>query len=441
MDLFELKTEKNVTTSNYPLAHRMRPKSLDDFIGQDHIVGKGSLLVRLIKSDRIGSIIFYGSPGIGKTTLSLIISRMTNSRFVKINAVTSNVQEVRNILDIAKKNYRLSGQRTILFVDEIHRFNKSQQDILLPEIERNNIGFIGTTTHNPSMALTSPLVSRSHIFQFKPLSDADIIKVLKRTLSDKENGLGEFNTIFDERIFNLIAQKADGDVRKSLNMLEILVLTAETNERGIKEINLENVQNSLNTKFIHYDKNGDEHYDTISAFIKSMRGSDPDAVMYWLAKMIEAGEDPRFIMRRIIICASEDVGNADPNALSVAVSAMHALEFIGMPEAKLCIAQAALYVTTAPKSNSVTKAIIEAQKFVRNNRLKSVPNHLKDTHYSGSKRLNAGEGYLYPHDYDGHFVPQKYWEGSEKFYSPTELGYEKNISERLKEWNLTKNKN
>jgi len=441
MDLFDLKTEKKEISTNYPLAFRMRPKTLDDFIGQDHIIGKGSLLVRLIKSDRIGSIIFYGSPGIGKTTLSLIISRMTNSMFVKINAVTSNVQEVRTILDTAKKNYRLTRQRTILFVDEIHRFNKAQQDILLPDIEKNNIGFIGTTTHNPSMALTSPLVSRSHIFQFEPLSDEGIIKLLKRALASKESGFGNLNIKFDEQIFRLIAQNADGDVRKSLNMLDVLVLTAEKNQNGITEINLENVRNSLNTKFIHYDQNGDEHYDTISAFIKSMRGSDPDAVMFWLAKMIEAGEDPRFIMRRIIICASEDVGNADPNALSVAVSAMNALEFIGMPEAKLCIAQAALYVTTAPKSNAVTKAITGAQRWLKNNRLQKVPRHLRDSHYSGAKRINSGEGYLYPHNYEGHFVSQKYWEGTETFYSPTELGYEKKISERLKKWNLTKNKN
>ncbi|MCD6459201.1 replication-associated recombination protein A [bacterium] len=440
MDLFDLKTEKKEIASNYPLAFRMRPKTLENFIGQNNIVGKGSLLVRLIKSDRIGSIIFYGSPGIGKTTLSLIISQMTNSRFVKINAVTSNVQEVRTILDTSKKSYKLTGQRTILFVDEIHRFNKAQQDILLPDIEKNNIGFIGTTTHNPSMALTSPLVSRSHIFQFEPLSDEDIVKLLKRAVTDPKNGFGNLNLKIDEQVLRLISQKSDGDARKSLNMLEVIVLTAD-NTDGIIEIDLPSVQDSLNTKFIHYDKNGDEHYDTISAFIKSMRGSDPDATVYWLSKMIEAGEDPRFIVRRIIIFASEDVGNADPNALSVAVSAMKALEFIGMPEAKLCIAQAALYAACAPKSNSVTKAISNARRWAKNNRTQKVPIHLRDAYSAGAKRLNSGKGYLYPHDYEDHFVDQKYWHGNEKFYSPTELGYEKIIFERLKKWNLMRNKN
>ncbi|MDX9702471.1 MAG: replication-associated recombination protein A [Candidatus Auribacterota bacterium] len=438
MDLFEYTAIKNEDKAEFhPLAFRMRPQTLDEYAGQQHILGEGKLLRRLLKTDRIGSLIFYGPPGTGKTTLALLISKTTGSRFVSVNAVTSNVQELRAIIDSAKKTFLLNRQRTILFVDEIHRFNKSQQDVLLPHIEENTVGFIATTTQNPCLALTSPLVSRSHVFQFEMLTHEDIVSLLKRAIGDDRRGLGSIPVRVGEDVLDEIARNSDGDARKALNMLEVIVLTAPHDVSENHNITLEEVKETIQHKFVRYDE--DDHYDTISAFIKSMRGSDPDAALYWLAKMLEAGEDPRFIARRIVICAAEDVGTADPQALTVAVSAFNALEFVGMPESKFFLAEATVYIATAPKSNAVTVAINEAQAAVRNKRLERVPDHLRDAHYKGASKLGAGDGYQYPHDFPGHFVAQKYREGVQKFYSPTRHGYEQIIQDRIAEWNRIRN--
>jgi len=442
MDLFDnLNVQICNNIKQMPLASRMRPESLEEFIGQQHILCEGKLLTRLIKSDRIGSIILFGPPGTGKTTLAHIISKSTKSFFQKVNAVTSNVSELRQIVDLAKKKYKFNNQRTILFVDEIHRFNKSQQDILLPEIEDNNIGFIGATTLNPCFALTSPLISRSNVFQLEPLSDNEIVLILKNALKNEIKGLGSEKVIVDDKDLLNFAVICDGDVRKALNSLEIAVNTAITNKNGYKVLLFDNLQESVQKKFINYDRDGDAHYDTISAFIKSMRGSDPDAAVYWLAKMLEAGEDPRFIARRIIICASEDVGNADPHAINVAVSALQALEFAGMPEARIPLAQAAIYIATAPKSNAVITAIDKAISVVRNERTEEIPLHLRDSHYSGAQKLSAGKGYLYPHDFPGHYVKQEYRPGKEIFYNPSDQGYEEIIQKRLEVWKQSIEKN
>jgi len=422
-----------------PLASRMRPRKLDELIGQECIVGPEKLLNRLIQADRIGSIILYGPPGTGKTSLANIISESTGSKFKNINAVTSNVAELRKVIDTAKKNYRLTKVRTILFVDEIHRFNKAQQDVLLPDIEQNNIGFIGATTHNPCIALTTPLVSRSNIFQLQLLSVEAITKVLKIALSDKDKGYGQKTIFISDDVLKQLAIFSDGDARKALNTLELAVLTTDVDENGCVTIKKKDVEESIQKKFANYDK--DDHFDVTSAFIKSMRGSDPDAAVYWMMRMIESGEDPRFIARRVIIFASEDIGNADPNAINVAVSALQALEFIGMPEAKFALTQAVIYVATAPKSNSVTIAMNEAESYLKKNRVEKVPDHLKDTHYQGAERLGAGKGYRYPHDYPDHFVKQQYRGGTQLFYFPSDQGYEKEISKRLTKWRSVTQKN
>lgn len=437
MDLFEniaddrpISMEKNDETF-LPLAARMRPSRLEDFVGQKHILSEGKLLWRLIKSDRIGAMIFYGPAGTGKTTLANIISKTTGSRFVRVNAVTSNVAELRQVVESAKKNFSLTRQRTILFVDEIHHFNRSQQDILLPDIENNAVGFIGATTHNPSFALTAPLVSRSRVFQFEMLSADELVVIIKRVIL---NGFQEKKVQIEDDVLNQLALLSDGDARKALNVLDIAVLSGVADEKGVITITQKDVEESTQKKFLSYDRDGDGHYDTVSAFIKSMRGSDPDAAVYWLAKMLDAGEDPRFIARRIVICASEDVGNADPMAIMVAISAFHALEFIGLPEARLALTQAVLYIATAPKSNSTTKAIDSALAALREKPVERVPDHLRDAHYYGARRFGAGIGYLYPHDYPGHFVRQEYRIGKERFYIPSDQGVEKEISERLARW-------
>ncbi|MDD4957363.1 MAG: replication-associated recombination protein A [Candidatus Omnitrophica bacterium] len=427
MDLFQ---NENEGYQEAPLAARMCPVKLEDFAGQEHIVGPGRLLNRAIEADRLSSVIFYGPPGVGKTALAMVISKKTGSDFIRRNAVSSNVTDVRKIIDIAKKKRSLTGKRTILLLDEIHRFNKAQQDILLPEVEEGHLVLIGTTTENPFFSVNPALVSRSQIFEFKPLKKEDIKWLLKRSLDDGEKGLGDREIDADEDALDLLARLSDGDARKALSALEIAALTTRPGTDGRVRITSEVAQESIQKKAVVYDRAGDAHYDTISAFIKSLRGSDPDAALYWLAKMITAGEDIRFIARRLIICASEDVGNADPRALQVAVAAMQAADMTGYPEARIPLAQATVYIACAPKSNASYLGIDAAMKDVENERTQEVPDHLKDAHYKGAARLGRGEGYKYAHAYDGHYVEQEYMRTARKYYIPTDMGYEK----KIKEW-------
>jgi len=427
MDLFE--KSKKEEFKDLPLAVRMRPAALDEFIGQQHIIGEGKLLKRSIDSDKITSLILYGPPGTGKTTLAHVISNITKSHFEQLNAVTSNVAEIREQIARAKQRRSSDGKRTILFIDEIHRFNKAQQDVLMPDIEDGNPILIGATVHNPFFAIVSPLISRSQIFELKSLSADDIKKILENALADKEKGLGRLKINMDTKALEHIAKVCDGDARKALNALEVGALTTGP-KNGIIEFTLDVAQESIQKKAVLYDKDEDAHYDTISAFIKSMRGSDPDAALYWLAKMLYAGEDPRFIARRIVICAAEDVGNADPQAIVVANAAFQVSEFVGMPEARIPLAQATVYVACAPKSNAAYLGIEEALKDVEEGRTYEVPTHLKDASYQGAKILGHGENYKYAHDYDKHYVRQEYVAGGKKYYIPTEIGYEK----RIKEW-------
>lgn len=432
MDLFDLVNEKN--KKNYqPLAERMRPKTLDEFVGQEEIVGKGKLLYRAIETDNISSAIFYGPPGTGKTTLAKIIANTTKSEFKQINAVTSGVAEIRKAIDEATENLKLYGKKTIVFIDEIHRFNKLQQDALLPFVENGTIVLIGATTENPYFEVNRALISRSMIFQLKDIEADDIKKVLIRALTD-ERGFKGSKIIIDEEVLDYFAQNSGGDIRKALNSLEMAVLTSDKENDAIK-ITMDDARECMQRKVLPYDKNGDNHYDTISAFIKSMRGSDPDAAVFYLAKMLEAGEDPSFVARRIVICASEDVGNADPMALVVASSAAKAVEMIGMPESRIILSQAAIYVACAPKSNASYLAIEKASEDARNTQDAKVPSHLKDAHYKGAKDLGNGIGYKYPHDYKGNFVVQQYLPDSlknKKYYLPKGIGYESKIIERLK---------
>ena len=433
--LFPKSIKDNITK---PLAIRLRPRNLEEIEGQEHILGKGKLLRRAIESDRLTSVIFYGPPGTGKTALGYCIANITKAHFERINAVTSGVQELRNIVESAKKRLEISGRRTILFIDEIHRFNKAQQDALLPSIEEGVITLIGATTHNPFFALTSPLLSRSQIFEFKLLNEESIKRIIKRALKDKERGLGRYRIKIDKRAIEFIAKISEGDARRALNALEIGVLTTPPSEDGFIHYTLEVAEESIQRKYIPYDRDEDEHYDTISAFIKSLRGSDPDAALYWLAKMLEGGEDPRFIARRMVIFAAEDIGNADPQALLVAVSAFQAQEFVGMPEAKIPLAQAVTYLATAPKSNASYKAIVSAEEEIKKEHTQQVPSHLRVGTYPGAKTLKRGEGYKYPHDYPKHFVVQKYLEVNKEFYHPSEEGFEKIIKERLQKWRKKK---
>lgn len=414
-----------------PLSVRMRPRVLEEYVGQEHILAEGKLLWRSIKADQLNSIILYGPPGTGKTTLALCISERTKAVFESLNAVMSNVEEMRRVIATAKNRLMMSGQRTILFIDEIHRFNKAQQDILMPDVENGVIILIGATTMNPFFSLVSPLLSRSLVFELKPLDVKDIILLLKRALSDQERGLGLFRVKAEDKALEFLARMSDGDARRALNALEIAVKTTLRNQEGCIEITTEVVAESIQKKIVAYDTDGDEHYDTISAFIKSMRGSDPDATLYWMAKMIYAGEDPRFIARRICICASEDVGNADPNALVLANAALSVAEFVGLPEARIPLAQAAVYVACAPKSNAVYLAIDKALEDVRTKSVQKVPKHLKDGHYEGAKALGHGQGYKYVHDYPNHYVAQEYMPFKASYYEPTLLGYERKIKERL----------
>lgn len=420
-----------MTSSHAPLAVRMRPQSLAEYSGQTHILGPGKLLTRAIQSDRLSSIILYGPPGTGKTTLATVISGETKSFFEPLNAVTSNVAEIRKAIDQAKKRFELKKQKTILFIDEIHRFNKAQQDVLMPDVEKGNPVLIGATTHNPFFSLVPALLSRSLIFELKPLSEEEIKAVLLRALADKNRGLGQIDVSYEESALDFLAKISEGDARRALNALEIAVSTSKNSENKAF-LSIKVAEESIQKKALVYDNKEDAHYDTISAFIKSMRGSDPDAAIYYLAKMLYAGEDPRFIARRIVICAAEDVGNADPQALILANAAMQVSEFIGLPECRIPLAQAVTYIACAPKSNAAYMAIEKASQDVQEGRTLEVPQHLKDAHYQGAKKLGNGQNYQYAHDFPGHFVDQAYLSEKKKYYEPTDQGYEKNFKAYLK---------
>lgn len=434
-DLFE--NEETPVEGNggaVPLASRMRPRTLEEFAGQGHILGKGKLLRRAIEADRISSIILFGPPGTGKTTLAQIIARSTQSKFERLSGVESSVADMRRVIATAANRLRTSGARTILFVDEIHRFNKAQQDVLLPDVESGVVRLIGATTHNPFFYINSPLVSRSQVFQLEPLSPEDLTGLMKRALAEPERGLGKWPVEISPEALRHLAVTSDGDARKCLNALEIGVLTTVPEEGGVIRFDLRVAEESIQRKAVVYDADEDQHYDTISAFIKSMRGSDPDAAVYWLAKMLYAGEDIRFIARRIVICASEDVGMADPQALMLAVAAQQAVEFLGMPEARIPLAQATIHVATAPKSNRAYVAIDKALEEVKQGVTLAVPKHLRDAHYKSANKLGHGEGYQYSHDFEGAYVPQAYLPEGRSYYEPSESGNERRVKERLDYW-------
>ncbi|MGM0396711.1 MAG: replication-associated recombination protein A [Bacillota bacterium] len=434
MDLFTISMEDRLK-KEAPLADRIRPVNIDEFVGQEHILAEGKFLNRAIKADRINSMIFYGPPGTGKTTLAMIIANQTSMRFEKLSAVTAGVKDIREVVGRAEESLKMRGKKTILFIDEIHRFNKSQQDALLPFVERGIIILIGATTENPYFEVNKALLSRAMVLQLHPLQREHLEMLLIRALEDKDKGLGKMEVLLTDEAKDYLLSIAQGDGRILLNSIEIGVLSTESGADGIRRIDIEGIKESIQIKTAKYDKGGDEHYDTISAFIKSMRGSDPDATLYYLAKMINAGEDPIFIARRIIIAASEDIGNADPQALQVATAALQAVHAIGMPEGRIILSQAALYVATAPKSNKAYLGIDKALSDIRNEEIGAVPLHLKDSHYGGAKALGHGKTYLYPHDYPGGHVEQTYLpEGMEDkvYYEPTENGYEKKIKDEMK---------
>ena len=433
MDLFEYMRQQNMKDES-PLASRLRPTTIDEVVGQQHIVGKDKLLYRAIKADKLSSIIFYGPPGTGKTTLAKVIANTTSAEFMQINATSAGKKDMEEVVAAAKNNQGMYGKKTILFIDEIHRFNKGQQDYLLPFVEDGTIILIGATTENPYFEVNPALLSRSVIFELKKLSTEDIRTLLLRAVNDTEKGMGSYHAQMDDDALEFLADMANGDGRAALTAIELGILTTDRSEDGIIHITLDVASECIQKRVINYDKTGDNHYDTISAFIKSMRGSDPDAAVYYLARMLYAGEDVKFIARRIMICASEDVGNADPMALNVAVSAAQAVERIGMPEAQIILSQAVLYVATAPKSNSACNAVFAAMDNVKKYKT-TVPVHLQDAHYKGSAKLGHGIGYKYAHDYPNHYVKQQYLPDEIKdavFYEASDNGYEQTIKAHMK---------
>lgn len=438
MDLFDY-MRNNTLEKESPLAARLRPATLEEVVGQQHIIGKDKLLYRAIKADKLSSIIFYGPPGTGKTTLAKVIANTTSADFMQINATAAGKKDMEEVVEKAKNTLGMYGKKTILFVDEIHRFNKGQQDYLLPFVEDGTLILIGATTENPYFEVNTALLSRSVIFELTPLMKEDIAKLIDRAVYDKEKGMGAYDAVIDDDAREFLSDIANGDARAALNAVELAVLTTQKSEDGKIHIDIEAASECIQKRVVRYDKTGDNHYDTVSAFIKSMRGSDPDAAVYYLTRMLYAGESITFIARRIMICASEDVGNADPNALLVAVAAAQAVERIGMPEAKIILSQAVTYVATAPKSNASYMAVNKAYDIVKDTKTAKIPTHLQDSHYKGAAKLGHGMGYMYAHDYPNHYVKQQYMpEGMEDIvlYEPAEIGYEKRILEhmnRLKE--------
>jgi putative ATPase len=429
MGLFD-RQEQAARETARPLAARMRPRTLDEFIGQEHFLGEGKLLRRMLHADRLGSVIFYGPPGTGKTSLAELIAIHTRSHFARLNAASAGVKDVRAALDEARTRLETAGLRTVLFIDELHHFNRTQQDVLLPDVEEGIVTLIGATTQNPFFSLVSPLVSRSRVFEFQALSREHVLALLRRALADSERGLAAHHVRATDEALEFLAEVSDGDARRALSALEVGVLSLA----GTKQpFDLAVAQESIQKKAIQYDATGDEHYDAASAFIKSMRGSDPDAATYWLARMLEAGEDPRFLARRIVICAAEDVGNADPMALVLAQAAAQATEFIGMPECRIPLVQAVTYIALAPKSNATIKAIDAALDDVRTQRVLPVPMHLRDAHYAGAKRLGHGEGYQYAHDHAGGWVNADYLGVEKTYYEPVDRGLEAELAKRLAE--------
>ena len=434
MDLFTYMRSANMEKES-PLAARIRPTTLEEVVGQQHIIGKDKLLYRAIKADKISSIIFYGPPGTGKTTLAKVIANTTSAEFTQINATVAGKKDMEEVVKAAKDTLGMYGKRTILFIDEIHRFNKGQQDYLLPFVEDGTIILIGATTENPYFEVNSALISRSVIFELKPLSREDIKELLRRAVYDTEKGMGAYDAVIEEDAMEFLADLSGGDARHALNAIELGVMTTNRSEDGKIHITLEVAQECIQKRAVRYDKTGDNHYDTVSAFIKSLRGSDPDAAVYYLARMLYAGESVTFIARRIMICASEDVGIADPNALTVAVNASLAVERVGMPEAQIILSQAVLYVACAPKSNACVNAIGEAMKTVEETGNLPIPTHLQDAHYKGAAKLGHGTGYLYAHDYPNHYVKQQYLPyelSGREFYHPSGNGYEIKVKEHMK---------
>jgi putative ATPase len=427
-DLFAASEEQN-RQQVQPLAARMRPRSLSEFVGQQHFLGEGKLLRRMLTARRLGSVILYGPPGTGKTTLARLLAQETDSRFRQLSAVTSGVKDVREVLEDARNEVAAGGRPTLLMIDEIHRFNKAQQDALLPDVEEGVVILVGLTTSNPFFAVNDALVSRSRVFEFQPLAPEDIKALIRRALADRERGLGEYEATIDDEALEYLAQVSDGDARRALGALEVAVLSAETPHH--LRLSAAAIADAVQRKAIRYDPTGDDHYDAASALIKSIRGSDPDAGIYWLARMLEGGEDVRFLTRRLVILASEDIGNADPQALPLAVAAMQACEFVGLPECQLTLAQAVTYLACAPKSNAATVAIGEAVHDVREGRLLPVPRHLQDAHYAGAKRLGHGAGYEYAHNADGGVAAQDYLGIEREYYRPVDRGFEKELASRL----------
>lgn len=434
MDLFEYMRNTKMEKES-PLAARMRPRTLDEVVGQQHIIGKDKLLYRAIRADKIGSVIFYGPPGTGKTTLAKVIANTTSAEFRQINATSAGKKDMEDAVREAKETRGMYGKKTILFIDEIHRFNKGQQDYLLPFVEDGTVILIGATTENPYFEVNSALISRSNVFELKPLEKEDIIQLIKKAVYDEERGMGAYKAVMDDEAMDFLADLSGGDARHALNAVELGIMTTDRSEDGLIHITSDVIGECIQKRALRYDKSGDNHYDTISAFIKSMRGSDPDAAVYYLARMLSAGESVTFLARRIMICASEDVGNADPNALTVAVNASLAVERVGMPEARIILSQAAAYVACAPKSNAAYKAILDAMDEVQETGDLPIPAHLQDAHYKGAAGLGRGTGYKYAHDYPNHYVRQQYLPyelNGKEFYKPTGNGYEAKIREHMK---------